>query len=172
MPTGRAAKPSVMISHSDEVTASEGTPTAAKTTAPLSSHLSCCRRSPADRRQVSTWRAMAPTHSTATAPRYTGATAPSQAVLPAGCSTAASWPSGRTLMWWPAMTMTVTISKLSGPRAETTRHVRVNQAHLRDGSRPSGNSMITRAISGTATSSAGVSRSATWPSGRPEWPRS
>src|SRR5207248_6327953 len=36
MATGRAAKPSVMTFHSDEVTASEGTPTTAKTTAPLS----------------------------------------------------------------------------------------------------------------------------------------
>jgi len=62
---------------------------------PLSSHLSCWRRSPSARRQASTWRATNTSQNTASTGKMTASTEPSHAELPAGSSTACRSPPGR-----------------------------------------------------------------------------
>ena len=88
--TGSAAAPSISTTHSEELVAIEAMRNTPQAAAPLISHFSCCRRSPEDRRQLSTWRHRAATQLATSPARNRAPTLLVQARPPAGFCTCAS----------------------------------------------------------------------------------
>jgi hypothetical protein len=147
--TGSAARPNqkTLSAHSWSVEAVSFVPNATArttltmvTTAPLASHFSCWRRSPEERRNLSTWRKMKPSDNTRVTTRIECSAIANQ---PAGLSTAESPPTASMRRGWaPRAPATATATTASSARYSAQK-VRSPQRQNRDASLPSGKSRIT-----------------------------
>ena len=109
------------------------------TAAPLASHLSCWRRSPDERRQLSTWRPMKATDSTRSTIRHPWLTAANQ---PTGLSRATRPPDVSIRIGCAASAPAVATTEAMSSTAKAAHQTRSAQRQNRDGSLPSGNSRI------------------------------
>ena len=93
----------------------------ARAAAPLISHFSCWRRSPDERRQLSTCAATNDSQKATSTGKISWSTVPSHAELPAGRSTAASPPPRSTRTWGAVRAVTATAYVLPAMHATTAR---------------------------------------------------
>src|SRR5580692_11223152 len=166
--TGSTASPSVPTTCQYELESPEVcaliTAETTSATAPLYSHLSCWRRSPADRRYfgtcaISQMRQLAPMPNTTTvsatshAPEALAAELPLALTGTAYPATATKLPTDATTLSTAPAAMSVTATRRQRPR----------------GSRPSGNSHSSNAMRNSQTGHASASATATRPSGSVPW---